>query len=367
VTAVDGTVPRRTVRLSTASGVVAVALLVAGVLAVRIFVAAHRPLSWAAAAVVGAAVLDPVVEVLAPRIRRVPAVLLCFLVAGTAAVGLAYLVLHDMDQAVDRLAAVAPDAATAIEERDDRLGQLARDMDLTNRVDDFVDALEERFGESGGEAIRSTALTAPAYFAGAILTVFLLSYGPRIGAAAIMQLPIERRPVVRRVLGRASRRARHAGLLIILDGVVVGVLSWATCRALDLPAPAALGLVAATMAILPHVGILLGAVPVALLALGLSSGPAATAVIAVAIALQALDSLVVRPRIDRYVHVGLLTPVVFLVLAHAVYGVGAAVFGFAYVVFAIAVLDELVQEIAEEGTGAPEGPGSAGSPAPADG
>jgi predicted PurR-regulated permease PerM len=333
------------VRLTNASGVWIVLVLVAAVLATRVFIAAHRPLSWAAAAVVAAVVLDPIVDVLSRRIRRVPAVLLCFVVVGAVVLGTAYIVFDDVERAVDRLQESAPDAAASIEARDDRLGQLARDMDLTARADDFVEALDERFGGGGGEeVIRSTALTAPAYMAGAILTVFLMSYGPRLAAAGVAQLPSRQRLRTATFLSRATSRARFAGLLTLADAVVHGVLVGTITWALDLPAPAAIGLLAAVSSVLPHLGILIGWAPLVVLALGLESGPTAGVLALVALGLQAFDSIVVRRRIDRYVRIGLLTPFVVVLLAHAVYGVGAAIFGFAYGVFLMAVLDELVAE-----------------------
>jgi len=341
----EGTVPRRSVRLSASSGVLVVVFAVCAVLAVRVFVAAHRPLSWAAAALIGAAVLDPVVDVLARRIRRVPAVLLCFAVAGGAVLGLAYLTFDELDQAVTRLEEAAPAAAEEIEGRDDRIGQIAQDLRLTDRIDDAVAALEERFGgDGGGTVLRSTALTAPAYLAGAILTVFLMSYGPKLGHAAIEQLPEHRRARTARLLGRGADRARRAGLLALGHSAAIGLLAGGAARLLDLPAPAALGLVAAITAMLPHLGIVLGSVPLLLLALGLQSATVALLAAAVVVGLQLLDSLVLRRFIHERVEIGLLVPFVAVVLLHAVYGVGAAVFGLAYVIFAVAVLDELAAE-----------------------
>jgi predicted PurR-regulated permease PerM len=342
---------RRQLRLSTSSGVMIVLFAVFASLAVRVFVDAHRPLSWAAAAVVGAAVLDPVVDVLARRIRRVPAVLLCFLVAGAVAVGLAYLAFDDLGRAVDRLEEAAPEAAAGIEERDDRIGQIARDLRLADRIDDAVEALEERFGDDGGsEVLRSTALTAPAYLAGAILTVFMMSYGPKLGQAALDQLPARRRRRIAPILGQAVGRARRAGMLAVAHSVAIGLLAGAGAWALDLPAPAALGMGAGVAAFLPHLGVVLGSTPILLLALGFRSATVALLVLAIAIALQLFDSLVLRRHIHLLVEMGLLVPFVAAVLLHATYGVGAVVFGLAYVIFLTAVLDELAGSVGEANT-----------------
>lgn len=332
--------PRQVARLSTSAGISIVAALVIGLVAVRIFTAAHRPLSWAAVAIAVAVFLDPIVDRLATRIKRGPAVLLCFLVGGALALGTAYVVFDDLDEALTRLQEAAPEAAARIEDRDDRLGQLGRDLHLGQRVDDGVEALEDRVG-SGDEVIRSTALTAPAYLVTAILTVFLLSYGPKIGDAALAQLPERRRAGFNTVLTRAARRARAATIFTLAEALALGAVVSAIAAALGLPAPAALGVLAALLAVLPHLGIVLGSIPLLLLTLGLESGWAAVAVGAGAVGLQALDTILVRPRVERTVHVGLLVPWVVVLLAYDVYGVGAAAFGLGYAIFGLAVLDEM--------------------------
>jgi predicted PurR-regulated permease PerM len=143
------------------------------------------------------------------------------------------------------------------------------------------------------------------------------------------------------VFAGAVHRARRAGLLTLADALGVGTLAFAVARVIDLPAPAVLGLVAAVAAVLPHIGILLGWTPIALLTLGFEPGPAAVLVVGGAVALQLTDTFFVRRAIDRHVHVGLLAPFVVLLLGYSVYGIGGALFGLAYAIFALAVLDEL--------------------------
>jgi len=60
---------RVTVRVTVVSALMGVGIVVLGLIGQRIFVAAHRPLSWAAAAAVVAVLLDPLVCVLGRRIR----------------------------------------------------------------------------------------------------------------------------------------------------------------------------------------------------------------------------------------------------------------------------------------------------------
>jgi predicted PurR-regulated permease PerM len=328
------------VRLSPQGAITIVATLVGLIVARRIFVAAHRPLSWAAAAAIAAVLLDPVVDHLALRIRRVPAVLLTFLVLGTAGVGTTYLVFDEVQTALGRLETAAPEAATTVEAREDRLGELARDGHLVERVDSFVEVLRQRV--TGGEdVLRSTAGTAPTYLVGAILTVFLLTYGPQIAGAALAQHPsAERRRRIDEVVTAAIAHTRRAVLLTVAVALLLGLAATAVAQWLELPAPSALGFVVGVMALLPHVGLVVGSIPLLLLTVGFRSGAMAITLAVVVLLLQALDSLLMRPWIARRsVHIGLLVPWVVVLLAYAVYGIGAAAYGLVVAVFVLALLD----------------------------
>src|SRR3546814_2698355 len=128
-----------------------------------IFGAGHRPLAWAAAAVVAAVLLDPLVGHLARHIGRPVAVLLGFVGSGALSVGTTYMVFDGVDEALGRLETEAPAAARSVEERTDRLGELARDGNLEVRITDAVEAVRDR-ATGGADVLRSTAGTAPTYF-----------------------------------------------------------------------------------------------------------------------------------------------------------------------------------------------------------
>lgn len=340
--ATPGTLQHRVVRLSWGGAVTLVMAVVALILLRRIFVAAHRPLSWALAASVAAILLDPAVDHLARRIRRVPAVLLTFLAIGAIGIGTTYLVFDEVQLALDRLETAAPEAAAEVEARQDRVGEIARDANLGTRVDDFVAVLQERV-TGGDDVLRSTAGTAPAYLVSAILTVFLMTYGLRIARGAAAQDPDQLRAMrVSLIVGAAVARARRAVLLTVVVTVALGLSGAAVAMALDLPAPSAVGVSLAVAALFPHVGVVAGSLPLLLLTLGFRSGAEAAGLLVLVLLLQALDSVVVRPSIARQsVHVGLLVPWVVALLGYSVYGVGGAAFGVLIAVFAMAVLDRM--------------------------
>lgn len=330
------------IRISARSAVLAVVAVVLAILAQRLFVAAHQPLSWAVAAAVVAVLIDPVVDVLDRRLPRILSVIIALLVAAVATWGVIYVAFDDLSSGVDRLSESARDAAAELEARDDSIGEAARDVEAERRVDLFVDALDERV--TGTEdVLASTAGTAPIYFIGGILTLFFMSYGPRLARSAVDQLPDpRRREAIESVVTRALRRSRRAILLTGAEGVVVGLAVAGAASLLDVPSPAALGLVAGVMATLPHVGLVLGAVPLILLVLALKSEVVTVVTVVVVLACQLGDSFWLRRRISLHsVHVGLLVPWVVALVAYEVYGVGGAAYGLALAVFGLAILDEL--------------------------
>jgi predicted PurR-regulated permease PerM len=337
-----GTVEHRRIHLSGQAALAIVGTVVGLVISQRVFVAAHRPLSWAAATAVVAVLIDPIVDRLATKIRRVPAVLLTFLTIGTVAIGITYLAFDEIQQGLDRLQEVAPEAAAAIEDRDDRLGEVARDFTLGERVDSFVKDLDDRV-TGGDDVLRTTAGTAPTYLVCAILTVFLMTYGPRIATAALAQDPdAARRKRIADLVGPAVARARSAVLLTVGTAVAAGGLVSLAATLLDLPAPTALGLAAGVLALLPHVGFVVGSVPLLLVAVGFRSAASAIVLGVLVVGLQVVDSVVVRRWISaRSVDIGLFVPWVVALIGYSVYGVGGAAYGVIVAVGGLAVLDGL--------------------------
>ena len=355
----------RVVRISARSAATAVASVVLAIIALRVFVAAHAPLSWAAAAAVVAVLIDPIVDRLDKRIPRLPAVIIALLVTAAAVWGVVYAAFDDLSGGVDRLGEAAQEAAEDLEERDDRIGRLARDVEASRRVDLFVDALDDRV-TGGDDVLTTTAGTAPTYFVGGILTLFLMSYGPRLAGAAVNQLPDERtRRSVTDIVTSALQRSRRAIFYTVGEGLLAGVVVAAVAALLDVPAPAALGLAAGVMALLPHVGLVLGTLPLVLLVLAMRSGFATVVTVGIVLTCQLLDSFWLRRRISRNsVHIGLLVPWVVALVGYTVYGVGGAAYGLALAVFALAVLDELGARRMLAAGVPPEVPGA--DPAPPD-
>src|SRR3546814_13060153 len=87
------------------------------------------------------------------------------------------MVFDGVDEALGRLETEAPAAGRSVEERTDRLGELARDGNLEVRITDAVEAVRDR-ATGGADALRSTAGPPPPYFVPAIPPLFLTTHGP---------------------------------------------------------------------------------------------------------------------------------------------------------------------------------------------
>ena len=332
----------RTVRISTRTILLAVGVVLALLVLRSAFVAGQRVLGWAAACTVTAVFVAPLVTWLGRWIPRIAAVLLTFVVIGVAAVALVFGIFDNLDREVRSLQEAAPAATERLEEREDELGAAMRDLELSSRVEVFLDEVDERVG-SGSDALAENAFTVPVFFVNMILTIFLLIYGPGIIRGGLSLLgDVERRRQTSTVLEQATIRARRTLAAMLGQGVLIGVLVGLVAAALSLPAPVVLGLVAGVAATLPDVGILLGVLPTVALTAGLESGRVAVAMLAAAMVLQAFEALHVRRWIDHWgVEVGPSIVWVVVLLGYELHGIGMAFFGVAFAVFALAVVDQV--------------------------
>jgi hypothetical protein len=197
--------------------------------------------------------------------------------------------------------------------------------------------------------IASAAGTVPSYFVCFILTIFFVLYGTPIVEGAIDQIRDGRRRArVEEVVVEAIRKARTYIWASLLQGTVVGGLTFALADHLDLPAATVLALVAAVAATVPYIGIVVGVVPTVMLVAGLESPAAGGALITVAVAAQGVEALVVRRIVDRRsLHVGPAIPVIVGSIGLEVYGIGGALYGAALAVVALATADAAATEADE--------------------
>jgi predicted PurR-regulated permease PerM len=330
-------------RITPASVILFVLLLGLGLVTRNVVERSTRVLGWLAAAAIAAALLHPFVAALSRRVPRALALATVVIVALVSVGGLAYATVDDLGREATKLKAAAPDAARRIEESD-RFGEAARDFGLTERVTEFVDALPGRITGSSSNVLQSAASRTIAYLAGVVLTVFLLLYGPRLVDGGLRQMPDEtKRTNVTRILTSGYRRWWRYVALNVGRGLVAGLFAFLICHVAGLPGAFLLSLIVGVFSLVPYIGVLVGSLPIVLLAVGLDpSAPRAIVLFGVFLAYQLVEAFVVQPRVDqRTIRIGPAVTLLVAMVAFELYGIGGALYGVAATVFAVAVLDEL--------------------------
>ena len=172
--------------------------------------------------------------------------------------------------------------------------------------------------------------------------LFLLHFGPRYFDAFVTQFHEDRRDDIRTVASAGALRGRRYLLLALAHSIVNGVVVGLVCYAVDLPAALSLGVVVGAFTVLPLIGVLVGGVPAMLLAFGLEGGWTGLVVLAVLLALQIVEAVIVRPWVDpRTVRLGPAAPIVVGLLGFELYGIGGAIYGIALTVIAFAAMDSI--------------------------
>lgn len=329
-------------RLSPRSVVRAVAIFGATLALLAVLAASRRVLGWMVVAVIVAGLLHPMVAGLSRRIPRGLAVLA--VVAGVLGVigGVSWALVDDVVGELDRLQREAPRAARQIE-RSDGFGDLAEEIDLVERVDDFVREVPRRLqGGEPADALRSAATRGVAFLATGVLTLFLLLQGPRIVEAGLRRVPARRRDRVATVAAAAYRRSSRYARRTAAKVLVAGAIAFLLARLAGLAGEAALAVWMGLWALVPLVGAVVGAVPVIVLA-GVFEPATETLLLAAAFtAWLVLEVLVVQRWVEhRAVRAGpFLTAAVGLV-GLEMYGLGGALVGLVLLIVALAVADEL--------------------------
>jgi predicted PurR-regulated permease PerM len=338
--------PSRTVlRLTPFSMVRAVAMLGLTLGAIGVIASSQRVIGWLLAATVLAGLLYPLVERLDRVMPRGLALALVVLATIALSALIAYAVVDEVVDQMRQLQRALPDAARDLERSDSRFGELARDVDLRERAAAFVDELPERLrGGDVQDALRSAATRGVAFLATVVLTIFFLIHGPKLLGAAVKQLPEGRRPEARRIGISVYRRTWNYVAGSLAMSVASGALAYMCADLLDLPGKAPLALWMAMLDPIPLIGVVLGALPLILLAGATASWQATLLVAAVLVGWQVFEGLRLQVRVEQdSLHIGPFVTVAVVMVGLVVYGIGGALVTLVAVVAVAALLDELAQ------------------------
>ncbi len=311
-----------------------------------------RVLGWAAAAMLVAAMLYPLVERLARSVKRGVAMLVVFLMTMVIVAGVIWAGVGDLRVGLSRLRTTAPDAAQRIEDGSSWVGQAARDFGLRDRTVGFLDDLPARLASGGGsgtEAVRSTATRGIATLITMVLSIFLVAHGPRLVRGLLRQVDERRRAEMSIVLHRAYQVAWQYLILMLAKSLVVGVVGYGIGSSLDLPATSILALILGATSVIPAVGVATGGLLIVLLAWGLQGGTTGIVAAAAVTSLQVLDCVAMERFVyTRTLRIGPAATLFATLVGVSLYGFGGAAVGLAVVVAVLAALRENYPSVAEQ-------------------
>lgn len=339
-------------------------MVAATIVVLAVFRAATRPLGWLLVAALGAALLGPLVLLLQRFLPRGLAVVGALLIAAMAFGAVAYVVVEDLGNELDRVQRISRRAAGELE-RSDRYGEFAREIELRQRVDTFVGELPDRLrGGDDVAAIQSAASRGVSFLITFVLLLFLLASGPKFIDAGLRQLPDEaRRERIRTVLVGAYGRFWRYVAATLGRAVLAGLFTYAVVRVTDLPGPVILAVWVGAWSIVPAVGVVVGSLAVALVAVPESFALAGWLMV-LFVGYQVFDALVLEKRIDRTtLHLGSFGTFVAAALGLEAYGLGGLIVATLIAMFFAAVVRSLTVEEAAAVVAPPEPTGEV-APAP---
>lgn len=336
-------------RITPRSAVLAVALLGATLAVLRIVAASQRVLGWVLVAGAAAGLLHPLVTRLERRLPHAVAVAVVFLGAVTCIGVIAYGTVDGIVRETRHLQQVAPREAAKLEETG-RFADLFHDAHLADRVRRVVEDAPERLrGGTPAEALRAAATRGVAYLATGVLTLFLLLHGPRLARAGLLQVHDRKRrerveAVAVQVMHRGFGYARGAIAMAALSGLFAYTLA----SVADVPGPAPLGLWVALWDVVPVIGVVIGGLPIVILAAAVSTGNALWLLLAFA-AYEVVETLLLQRWVERRsVRVGPFLTVMAGLGGLELYGVGGALIALLAVTLLVALLDEVAAEAEAE-------------------
>jgi predicted PurR-regulated permease PerM len=311
--------------------------------------AALTPIVWTIAGLILAVLLLPAVELLSRWLPRFVAAAIVLIALAAFVLLVGYRFVDDLSSEVSRLQEELPRAASELQQG----SSILQDFQFSQRVGEFVQQLPDQSVQPSEAA--STVVT---YSVAGTLTLFLMLYAPKLFDAAFAQIPDrDRRRELRRFFIVAMARTRRYALFSGAGMLVVGVISYVLCRLTDVPAPTPLAVVAGLLSTLPYFGVVLGTLPILLLAAGLNSWQEALWLAAIMLALQVAHvqvwKRVVQPR-SLYVGPAIIS--IVALIGFDLYGLGGMLFGTVIGVFVVALGDAAANTRFLSGTSPPVTP-----------
>ena len=265
----------------------------------------RKPISWLLIATFLAIALSPPVNWLSRRMRRGFAVGIVYLGLLAVPVLLIALIVPPLITEANNFADNVPhyaDDVTEYVQKNDRLREINKDYDITQKLEEEAKKLPNRLGGAAG-TLRDIGFgivnSLFALITILVMTAFLLSSGRQWTDAFIDSRPREQRERLRRARDNMASAVGGyvAGALTI--ALIAGIATYIVLTILGVPFRGPLAVIAGLFSLIPLVGATIAAVLIGIVTL-FANFPTATIVWVIwAIAYQQIENHVIQPQIQK--------------------------------------------------------------------
>jgi predicted PurR-regulated permease PerM len=302
--------------------------VVAVVITLYVIYLLRTPISWLVIAAFLATALAGPVGVVSRFLPRGAAIATVYLGLVLFPALLIALLVPPLVNAADNLADNLPQYARDLQEfvqDNPTLRDLEAEFDITGRLQEQAAELPGRVGDAAGVLSDIGLGLVNSLFALLniiILSIFMVSGGPRWLAAFAGRQPPHRAEAIRRLAARVSAAVSGYVAGALTQATIAGVSSWLVLTILDVPAAPALAVIIFLLDLVPLVGATIGAVIVGVVTVFVDF-PLTTIIWTIwAIIYQQVENNVIQPRIQsRAVQVAPFVVLVSVLCGSTLFGV----------------------------------------------
>ena len=283
----------------------AVLIVVAVALTLYLIVLLRKPITWLVVAAFIAVAMSGPVNLLARRMRRGLAIAIAYSALVMIPIGLGALLIPSLVGQIENLGENVPEYAQDVTDfvnENQTLNDLNDKYDFTSELQSLADDLPSKIGDAAGllqdigvGVVNSIFAT----FTILILSIFMVSGGPRYAEMFVRAQPAGRAERVERALRDVANAVGNYVAGAIVQATLAGVSAFIVLTILGAPFAGPLSLIVAFFDLIPVVGATIAAVLIALVMLFVNFPVGVIIWVIWAIAYQQIENYVIQPQIQK--------------------------------------------------------------------
>ncbi|HXV52473.1 MAG TPA: AI-2E family transporter [Solirubrobacterales bacterium] len=283
----------------------AVLIVVAVALALYLIVLLRKPITWLVIAAFIAVAMSGPVNLLARRMRRGLAIAIAYSALVMIPIGLGALLIPSLVGQIENLGENVPEYAQDVTDfvnENQTLNDLNDKYDFTSELQSLADDLPSKIGDAAGllqdigvGVVNSIFAT----FTILILSIFMVSGGPRYAEMFVRAQPAGRAERVERALRDVANAVGNYVAGALVQATLAGVSAFIVLTILGAPFAGPLSLIVAFFDLIPVVGATIAAVFIGVIMLFVNFPVGVIIWVIWAIGYQQIENYVIQPQIQK--------------------------------------------------------------------